>query len=294
MCGRDLRIPLSCIGGGEQEIVGLIWHFYSNDNVQIFGLEEPEMHLHPKLCKELFQILKQERESKQILLVTHSEIFMDQDEIKNNWIVKKEDGKTRVENVTKDEQLKEILNQVGAEPKDRLYPNKILLVAGETEKVVLPIWAKKIGVDFSQVLVDPLDGEWDKRKVRVIQEYTKTTQTRVFLMVDDHGKDLVERAITQDLESECCLVLQGTIEDCYPIKIVKTDFKDVFNLDPIAVDINPEKPRIEEIKRIFRQNKRTFSNERTWKCAMGSEVAERMNTENIPVEVRTFLEKVAE
>ena len=82
----------------------------------------------------------------------------------------------------------EAFGVLGAEPSDRGYPNKILFVAGGTEEGVLPVWAGKLRVNIDKVKIEPLEGEYDQRKIKIINKYISDAQTTVFLMVDSHAK----------------------------------------------------------------------------------------------------------
>lgn len=284
------RFPIHMIGGGEQGIIGLLWELYSHGKLFIFSVEEPETHLHPGLSTKFFELLKKESGETQIIIVTHSPTFIDRVEFKNNWIVEKERKKTEIRRVKK---LKEVLDQVGAQSSDRIIPNKVLFVAGETEEDILPIWLEEkmgIDVDYLAIQINRLQGELDKRKVEVLQDFLKDTQTEVFLMVDHHGKDLADKAIKKGLDKKNCLVLPDTIEDCYPIRILVEILNEIYDINLTEDEIDSKKPKGDEIKRILK-DKRGISKTK-WKRPVGKEVALRMSKEDIPSEIKEFLKKL--
>lgn len=222
------------------------------------------------------------------MIVTHSPIFIDHQNVQNNWIVEKNGKKTQI-HPAKD--LKEALEVVGAQPRDRLYPNKVLLVAGETEEDVLPIWLDKLEIDTNNVKITRLKGERDKRKVEVYHELAEGTQTNVFLIVDDHGAQLVKKAFESGVDPKNCLVLPGTIEDCYPPRILVDVMNDLFGLTLSTDDLCLDRPRLEEIKRILREQKNM--GKEWWKRPLGKEIAKQMINEDIPADLRDFLKKLS-
>lgn len=94
---NGLRLPIRYVGGGDQEIIGLVWQIYQRDGQIALGIEEPEIHLHPNRSRELFDFLKAESRNRQIIIVTHSPIFMDREDPENNWWVFREGKETKVE-----------------------------------------------------------------------------------------------------------------------------------------------------------------------------------------------------
>lgn len=288
---NDVRFPIHLIGGGEQEVIGLLWELYSVENQLMFGIEEPETHLHHSLAQKLYRFLQEYSKENQIVIATHSPVFVDWKTPKNNWIVEKKEEETKIRRI---EEMQEMLDVVGAKPSERGYPNKVLLVAGETEMDILPIWIKRMGIDTEGVKITGLYGERDRRKVETLQEYIRNTQTKLFLMVDDHGKDLVEIARREGLDESHCLILEGTIEDCYPIKTVVEGLNRIYGLDLKEEDIDPKVPRIEEIKTILHDNIHMSKRKSRWKRPLGKHVAELMAEKDIPSHVRDFIRQLAD
>ncbi len=87
--GTNTRLPVSLIGGGHQEIFSLA-HELKKGPYFVYGLEEPEQHLHPELAREFFDTLKTLSKDNQVFLTTHSTIFVDKAELSSTWIVRRE------------------------------------------------------------------------------------------------------------------------------------------------------------------------------------------------------------
>lgn len=285
---KNLRLPIHLIGGGQQEIIGLLYQIHTASE-PIIAIEEPETHLHHNLSRKLFEVLKGVANTKQLIVATHSEHFAEISDVSKNWFLGKKAKEAKPKEIKTQAELLEAFGFLGAEPSDRGYPNKILFVAGETEQDVLPVWAKILRVNIDKLRIECLDGEFGKRKVKHVNDYIKEAQTPVFLMVDSHAKDEVK----QLLDEEHRLILQGTIEDCYPIGIVVKVLNENFGLDLAENDIHAEKPRVDEIKRILNEKRKVPRKKTFWKRSLGKDVAKLMSEDDIPQEIRDFIRKVA-
>ncbi len=287
-CEKDLRLPIESIGGGQQEIIGLLYQTYTASEPMI-AIEEPETHLHHNLSRKLFELLRELATRKQVIIATHSEHFAEISEISRNWFLEKKGKRAKPKEIRTRKDLLDAFGSLGAEPSDRGYPNKILYVAGETEEGILPIWAHTLGLSIDKVRIEALEGEYDKRKIPLVIDYIKDAQTKVFLMIDSHASDEVKKA--RNVEDK--LILKGTIEDCYPIPILVHVLNENFGLELTENDITPSKSRVEEIKRLLNEKLRIPKTRTFWKRSIGKDVAKQMLEDNIPEEIRDFIIKIA-
>jgi len=289
----DLRVPISLEGGGHQEYLGFVHRLREKE--RIFVIEEPEAHLHSHLRKKLFDLMKETSESSQVFIVTHSEDFVAFDNPPQNWICEKLRKQTRVTRAQTADDLRRVLDILGAEPVDRLYPNKVLMVAGETEQVVVPIWLDTLGieVDGLRTKIVPLSGEQDWRIVKSWIDRANETQTEAFLMVDDHGAPLVQRAMEAGLPEDRCLKLAGTIEDCYPVTILTRALAEWYDERHAPAELDPTEPMIPQIQKVLKERINLPKKKTVWKKPIGEAVASQMGENDLPKEVREFLRKLA-
>ncbi len=118
----------------------------------IFAFEEPEIFLHPQMCKATYDSLKKISEMDQVLLCTHSPHFIDMDDYRNIVIVKKDNSNegTTLKVVSKElfeEDKKERFNMIRFFNPDRnelFFAKKVILVEGATEKSFFPFMAKRL------------------------------------------------------------------------------------------------------------------------------------------------------
>lgn len=97
----------------------------------ILAIEEPESHLHPNAVRQLNDIIRDISKKNQIILTTHSPLFVNTDNISANIIV--DNGKVRQVN-----DIEEIRKELGVQINDNLIHSEyIILVEGETDKIIL-------------------------------------------------------------------------------------------------------------------------------------------------------------
>lgn len=139
----------------------------------IFLIEEPELFLHPQGRLDLFNIFKNLTENgSQIIYCTHSQEFIDiesfsnigrvnkikEDEEYNSKLLQINEStflsnwkqKTGINNSTIDSIRLFLKNISDAETNKAFFAKKIILVEGNTEKWMLPIYAKKEGLDLEK------------------------------------------------------------------------------------------------------------------------------------------------
>jgi len=129
----------------------------------VFAFEEPELFLHPQMCRATYESLKQISRTDQILACTHSPYFIDMEDYRSIVIVRKPDleigtNVQRVQEELLDSGKKSQFKMVrffNPERNELFFARKVILVEGATEKVVLPLLARRIGIfDHSVSIID--------------------------------------------------------------------------------------------------------------------------------------------
>ncbi|MCH9662057.1 MAG: ATP-binding protein [Gammaproteobacteria bacterium] len=79
--GKKQIIPLSALGSGYEMLFSILYEFYlsqqSNKNLIVL-IDEPELHMHPKLQESFIEMLLEFSQNSQIILTTHSPLFVKQ------------------------------------------------------------------------------------------------------------------------------------------------------------------------------------------------------------------------
>jgi CRISPR-associated exonuclease Cas4 len=160
-----------------------------------FILEEPELYLHPQAQRALFDSLVALSESKnQVVLCTHSSALIDVERYKSICIVKKDSDMigTQICQCTDDiftgDKKKDfnLSYWINPDRSELFFARKVLLVEGPTDKTLIPLLAKQLGVfRFDHTVVDcgskdniPLYCQLlNKFKIPYVAVYDKDHQT---------------------------------------------------------------------------------------------------------------------
>ncbi|WXG43846.1 MAG: AAA family ATPase [Promethearchaeati archaeon SRVP18_Atabeyarchaeia-1] len=132
---NGLGLPPSHIGGGEQSVLGLIWE--TLDANGIIGIEEPENHLHPKLQRRVLEHFVRLSERMQVVVSTHSPIFVSRSDIRGVYAVSKDsEGRTNLAQLT-DQNVYTLIDELGVRASDAFDFDVIVFVEGQTDVHVL-------------------------------------------------------------------------------------------------------------------------------------------------------------
>ncbi len=293
----DSKFPLSLLGSGQQAYLYILFEVIRWPD-SVLAIEDPELFLHPKLARELFRFLRSF--GSQIFIITHSPIFLDLVAIENNWLLTRGAEGTEIKRAKRREDLEELLEILGSEATDTLYPNKVLIIGGATEEKVIPNWLRLLDGDPNspQLRIIPIDGDYDWRVVKGWIDATRGTPTEIYLFLDGGAKTLSDKAEKEGVREENIHILpkEQSIEDCYPTKLVEKHLEAEFGIDWKTADgtkiakIDDSKSKVEEIRRIILEKFRIKKD--YWKTRLGDLVSSTMAKGEIPRDVRIFLTRV--
>ncbi|MCK5780127.1 MAG: AAA family ATPase [Psychrilyobacter sp.] len=119
----------------------------------IIMYEEPELYLHPQAERELHSVMSSiSRYGGQIYVTTHSSSFIELNDYKSICLVRRNDSGTSVMQykgeLFKGDEIKNFNMNYWMNP-DRgelFFAKKVILVEGQTDKIIIPFLAKKLGV----------------------------------------------------------------------------------------------------------------------------------------------------
>lgn len=123
---------LSQKGDGVKSVVtlALLNNIKNNVSSRLIAIEEPESHLHPEVIHKLNQVLREISENSTVLITTHNPIFINRDNISNNFII--ENPK-----LSKAINIAEIKELLGSQMSDNLYfARNIVLVEGPYDQKI--------------------------------------------------------------------------------------------------------------------------------------------------------------
>jgi predicted ATP-dependent endonuclease of OLD family len=288
------KFPISLIGGGHQEILALIYQISKEEG--IFGLEEPEIHLHPRLARQLYHNLQELSKEKQLFIATHSTVFIDIENLNNAWIIRKEGKETKVVRIEKENKLKDILFELGIQPSDIFFSNSIIFVEGLTEKTIFPILANKLGIDFKphNLSIIPINGKSSGRyRLQVWLDAAKNTQIPYCLILDNIAEKEIKPFENMLKRNKNLFILkQKAIEDYYPINRLIEAMKSEYE-----IDLNEEEaksklsvPRDKSIGKLLKEKGKDTDG---WKIKIGERIAKTITADEIDDEIRGIIERIS-
>ena len=307
---RGRRYPFHFVGGGYQNWLSLVWHLVNERLVNkghIMLIEEPELHLHPRLAKRVFRFIRSQCKSIQIFLTTHSTVFLDQCNNEEIWQMSEVKGATVSSRIEGVENLREVAFLLGIAPSDVMMANNILFVEGPTDALVIRSWAKLIDIpiDYPRVKIIPLRGAGKGRyHLGVWTEAAVAAEIPLFVLLDgdkagkDAAKKLKEKKkgkIPIDPKRIYNLKMDN-IEDYYPGDLILEALVSRFALD--EEEAKSLKAAIESKNRV--KSIKSWSNEhkkvppKIWKAVAAEYVAENMKEKDILQEIRDLLHRLDE
>ncbi len=290
--------PVHWVGGGYQAMLMLIYQLIKQPDA-IFGIDEPELHLHPALARKFLDILKDIASEQQLFLTTQSPIFVDRSELNNVWLVKKIGGSSQITRLREVQDLSHIAVELDIRPSDIFYSNAVVFVEGPSDKVVLPILAQKMGLNFEagEISFIPTYGKSQgKYHLNTFIESTKAANIPFFMILDKGAgketRDFVKKGVLK-LDDNLFLLREGDIEDYYP----REKLVDAICAEYSIVLTDEERKKLMEgsavkaIEAILEQNVKIVP--RGWKTVVGKKVAEAMVEDEINGELKTIIERIA-
>lgn len=212
----------------------------STDRVSIIAIEEPESHLHPEGVRQLFQTILMLSEKHQVILTTHSPLFINRMNLRENIIV--DNGKAV--SVRKVKEIRDVLGTIVSD--NLINAENILVVEGEDDKIALEKLLPCMSVIIKEALsngtlvIDYLAGAGNLPQKLI---YYKNIQCRycVLLDNDDAGRTAGNKALEQGLASTKEIIYtvcngspDAELEDCYNKDIYEQNLFDEFGVSLTA------------------------------------------------------------
>ncbi|HHT9132293.1 MAG TPA: ATP-dependent nuclease [Candidatus Tripitaka californicus] len=152
----DFHISATELGEGIQNalVLSILQAFEERRKKgAILLIEEPEMFLHPQMQRALNKTLWKIGESNQIIYTTHSPHFVSVPDYHEVLLVRKGSNGSYVtkSNLPSNTQRREkLIKELDPERNELFFASRLLLVEGDTEKLALPEYAKRLNLDLDR------------------------------------------------------------------------------------------------------------------------------------------------
>lgn len=231
--------PIQQKGDGIKSLTALaMLNIPNNENrVSVIAIEEPESHLHPESARQLYDTIVALSGNHQIVLTTHSPLFVNRTSLNENIIVSS--GKA-----TPVKRIKDIRDVLGTKVSDNLInAENILIVEGETDKIVLekllPQMSDKIkkSLQNGTLIIDYMGGTGN---LAYKLSFYRNIQCKYHVLLDndDAGRQAGQNAEKQGLLSVrnttytvCNGFPNAELEDCYESSTYAQDIFEAFGVN---------------------------------------------------------------
>ncbi|HGM7049415.1 AAA family ATPase [Serratia marcescens] len=214
----------------------------------IWCFDEPETHLHPKAQREFFETIKTlASENFQVLISTHSTIFVDSSKVDEINTFKLLSSYTQIGRASNVQSIYDVL---GLKNSDFLFFNKFLIVEGNTEETLIPElyrMYKMRTLKEDNIQLINLKGCTNANLAeemlnQLISGFSKTDDLAIYLFDSDTKRAPTEKVHIvgkQDLEDEIPVdVWLSIIEDVYQdsIQVTENDILAIIDAIPDVMD----------------------------------------------------------
>lgn len=145
---NGLRLPLESYGTGIHELIILATALYSQENA-LFCIEEPEIHLHPRLQKELLNFLLTQTNNRYVLTTHSHALLTPSDEVQVTHL-RSVSGVTEAWQVDATEDAMRVLDDLGVRASDILQANYVIWVEGPSDRAYIKRWLQLLADDLRE------------------------------------------------------------------------------------------------------------------------------------------------
>lgn len=227
--------------GTQNNLIIALFRFIASLHVDsniIFAMEEPENSLHPKAQRQLLSVLQDISNESQVIVTTHSPVFIERSKFENNIILTRTVKGNTVAKTFDKSQLEQLRIDLGIRPSDALLKgggNCAILVEGNCEEEGFPIFMEMLGLSEFQLGISIINMRGsDYHKVSNIIRLLGAYDIPCVVVLDNDAKkteDDLKRSNELLNLIEIFRLKKGAIEDYYPLNIVADVINSVWKPD---------------------------------------------------------------
>jgi len=196
---RDFTISATKLGDGVQNALVLaILRAFEERRKQgaILLIEEPEMFLHPQAQRALYKTLREIGKTNQVIYATHSPHFVSVPEYEEILLVRRGSNGTTVRrsDLPADAKRREkLIKELDPERNELFFARRVLLVEGDTEKLAVPAYARRLDLDLDRAgaTVVKVGG---KRNLLSFAEIARSFEIPIGIVYDQDSSDFRDQS----------------------------------------------------------------------------------------------------
>ena len=201
-------------GRGLDQLLIVIWKIATSPKGTIWLLDEPEIHLHPGAEKLLYDFLIDEtKRNKQIIVATHSMVFIHKTKVNDISILLNKDGSTELaslnnlisaegkdQSLTNDEIRKQVYQALGYDSTFAFEPTTVVVVEGKTDEKIFHIFSKILGkpINLRATKFIPVGDKRQAEQFSPVLTYAASSKKVLIILDNDKEKpDEIKKKILQ-------------------------------------------------------------------------------------------------
>lgn len=233
--GNDRQLPISELGDGLQQVIILTYEaFIKKDETHAFFIEEPELHMHAGMVRQLMNFYLNETKH-YYFFTTHSNHLLDMADESDQVIIQKF-VKQRKENpkdgfdfkIYRCDRDRDLLASLGVKPSSVYLANCTIWVEGITDRLYITKYMEKYLAEL-----ETTDAEQYKKYRRFMPNYHYTfveyagSDLTHWSFSDDYADHLDDKGLSaKAVASEMLLIADGDIKNKPErVKALQTEFK---------------------------------------------------------------------
>lgn len=231
-------------------------------------MEEPENSLHPKAQRQLLSVLQEVSQKSQIVITTHSPVFIERTKFENNIIVSRTTKGNSIAKTFNESMLKQLRVDLGIRPSDTLLKgggNCAIIVEGKTEEDGFPVFMEMLGLSEFKLGIAIINVEGsDRKKISNTCKLLKAYEIPCVVVLDNDAQKTADdlgremKSSLDNLKKVYCLS-KGTIEDYYPLEIVAEIINENFRPEKKLTEDDFDsslhgKSRLDNFKKVMFEN----------------------------------------
>ena len=210
------RTPRADFSSGQEHMILLARHMFDAPS-SIFMVSEPELHLHAKAQRQVYTALKCASAKAQIIIETHSPIFLGTGSRETAVLITKDQGQSHATPISPDN-MGIIRHELGVTHHDALYHTNILFVEGDSEYAAFPKFLSKLGYEIGpKTVIFNLGGVGKIKHLRLLLSYFKADGRKAFVILDNNRKirPYLARLKNDKILDKNFFVLNKNFEDAF-------------------------------------------------------------------------------